>query len=430
MAMEMQNEATTPVQPRQDPNFVDSRPAHQVIANPIPGYDYSNHPESQAIHNGLAMKRLNTGQPTAGMKIGAPVPPKAQAQPTNVGVMNPYAQQLPTSGHEYSDSDYSKMAVPRGWGHGEISFGGGPATHIFSQPEASGVAQAREAAAHSQSEHAAHTKFLQGIDTDMASLMNEYYAGRASMDQVAGAHAAMSQYAGSLLGNDAQIHTAEAQRQHNFDPRQNPQYMAAMINQMDAESAHHRATAAAQDPLKKLELIDAINGNPQRRQTVLAMQGVDPATIAALPSQPQPGSVNAGNFQQHLAQNPGMAELLGDHNKQMPFDERLTRASQFPDFGDKSSTNRQLFDTWLKTAYGSHPDQWQQMWTSPPEPHENPLANFFDGGAAGLANNFWGTLTGTRLPSGTGAIPFGWRQNYDAAQRRIGILSKYNVTPF
>jgi hypothetical protein len=410
----MQNEITTPVRPRQDPNFRDLRPADQIIANPIEGHDYSYHPHFSNIQNGLAMKRMNAGLPAAGMKLGVQGAAPVQPQTPNVGVANAYAQPGAQKG-----------------GYGEITMGG-HTDHLYTPPERvaqiHAQVQANSARAERDRQAQARQQAIQHSGVNMEALMNEYYGGRASMDQVANAQASLGQYAGAQLGHDSAYAQAAAHKAANFNPHQDPAFMAAAINQMNMESQARLEAARNNDPMSKLPLIDAINKDPQRRATVLAMQGVDPGVIAALPSAPRGGAVNAANLAQHLEQpqNQELGRLLG--NSEMPFDDKLARASQFPDFADRNSVNRQAFDTWLQGEYANRPDEWARQYYVPPKPTGGPIGNFIQTLGARLINAP-SRLFGGGVQGGVGGSLFNGQGDYDAARRRVGLLTKYGISP-
>jgi hypothetical protein len=422
-----------PVEPNRDPNFVDARPAHQVIANPLPGYDYSRHPEADAIHSGLAMKQINSGQPAAGMKIGLQMP--KQPRPANIGIANAYAApatqgySLPEKFKEYDPHQAAQFSIPKSWGQGELTMDG-MTSYAYSTPEETQNRFAREDHIQAQGEHQAHGRML----ADSHDLLSRLAAGSMpnqqfgyNQEENAAAMQAIQQHMGSLLANDAQVHTANAQRVHNFDPRSNPAYMQAMIANMNAEGEYHRAQAANADPMRKLDLIDAILSDPAKRDFVLAQGGVDHSVISALPQRPQPGVVGPENLLAHLSRNPAMNELL--QNRGLPFDTKLARASQFTGFGDKSSLSRQLFDTWLKQEYAGHTDEWSQQLYSPPNPAQQiPVLGRAEGLLRAVANPV-GQMIGIGVPGGTGTGP-NWDDNYKKAQQRIGLIRQYNINPF
>jgi hypothetical protein len=422
-----------PVEPNRDPNFVDARPAHQVIANPLPGYDYSRHPEAEAIHSGLVMKQINSGQPAAGMRIGVQMP--KQPRPANIGIANAYAAptpesySLPEKFKEYDPHQAAQFSIPKSWGQGELTMNG-VTSYAYSTPEET---QNRSALADhilSQGEHLAHGRML----ADSHDLLSRLAAGAMpnqqfgyNQEENAAAMQAVQQHMGSLLANDAQVHTANAQRVHNFDPRSNPQYMQAMISNMNAETERHLAQARADDPAQKRDLLHSIMSNPELAEAYGAVESKDMATMAQAAEhqrvRQQIGiqGVSRGNVGAYIGL-PENRELQGIAQDQslLPL-ERVTRALSLPGADDPGSDLLRAIDAMVHENWKT-----QDAWNDASKHLPDRPPNFW-----GAQRIFGPLIAGVSKITGDATGLGDWQKNHDLlqalrqAQQRTGYEPKY-----
>jgi hypothetical protein len=388
--------------PAISPGFVDARPQSQVSAHPVPGYDYS---------------RVGVGgAPPAG----------------GVGVTNAYAPQpmnLPEQFKRYPASQ--KFDIPADWGQAVVESNGTRMYSYTTPQERQANDQRHQEYLHQQRE-TQQAQTMNGLNREMGALIRGTGPNgalpaeqRAAMAQVTG------QQIQAMMANQSQNDATRMQLAN--DPRNNPRLVDAQIAEMQAQTQRHLADAAASDPLRKLDLIDAINRDPQRRSLALAMGGADAQTIAAMPPVVTPAgdgapAVNPGNLMQHLSQpaNAGMAKLFEESAANgTDLGETIARAATMPGFADPMSENRQLFDAWLKQTY-TNPAEWQKQLYVPPDPDRSiPVL----GRIPGLVSALYGSFAGPQSMPGTGT-GLGWRGNYDDARRRFDLIQKYGISPF
>lgn len=133
------------------------------------------------------------------------------------------------------------------------------------------------------------------------------------------------------------------------------------------------------DPAAKIGMIDAINADPSRRATALAMQGVDPNQIAALP---QPGNPV------DPATNMNAAQWL-EANKGLPLHDKLASIRH----DTSNPAVRQALQLHLDSQYAK-PDDWEAAASQLPSvangdyQYSGPAASFLSG-PSNLAAHAW-----------------------------------------
>ena len=429
--------------------FQDLRPAHEVIANPVPGYDYSSHPEFDRIKQGVPQKEggpsgVGLGHPLLGMlvasAVGALQKPGVQGESPamtasrNVGVPDAHAaparpMNLPARGSAYpADRTFD---IPAHWGQGYVE-SNGRRIYSYATPEEQRARDERDRAYRAQQWDGERHGMIRDLHASMRSLANGTGpTGHLPFEQRATMVQTLGQQLGGLMATDQHGHAAELE--HGNDPRRNPDLIAAQVAGMRAEAQRHLAEAAAADPMRKVELLDAINKDPNRRSLAMGLGGADAATIAAMPPIPQPGvpggpAIHAGNLDQHLGQqqNASMAKLFDEaRTSDLDLGEVIARAANMPGFKEIASPTRQMFDAWLKQRY-TDPRAWQRELYVPPNPDDEwPVL----GRIGGLMSAIEGQMFGPDEMPGTGT-GLGWRGNHDAARRRFDLIQKYSLSPF
>lgn len=332
--------------------------------------------------------------PSATMKPAIGIPPAPGRDMTYFGRLLPSELPSPAPASAKAPAKVDSVALvatvpsigvasPQG---GEIHIGT-RANPIQGQPPSvspqEGAHQTADKMRHQQMQeaHQAIMSMAKGKNGQYGNLMNDSvpfsvkdnYGGASGYQNVPGeglhkAMAAMQAHYAALAQGDAHEHGA--QLQFGGDIRHDPAYRAAQIGHVNAQAAHGNAQAAALDPVAEESRLKRIMADPTLRAAYEAKIGVAPGTIPVppMPTRAADGTeqpaYHAGNAEQGLArpENSGLSAIINDPN--MPFHEKLARASQIPDFANPASPTRQLFNAHMHQLFPT-----QQSWQAHRESH-------------------------------------------------------------
>jgi hypothetical protein len=369
----------------------------------------------------------------------APPPAPTQAVPT-LAAPKP---QLPVQGVKYAGTP--AFTFPSGYGHAAVTGQDGTTAFSYSSPEDVAASAGRAKAYTNQRlDDQRHSQLSDLHGAIMAHLRGENgQYGNVDPESRAYNLSGLVNLHNNLLSADTAQH--QLAQQLAVDPHRNPEYVAALTNQTNAQADYARAHAteatakadAVAHPERKLDLLDKLANDPVKRALFLSSQGVTPEVQATLPlpaPQAPPGggpAIHLGNVNEQLQRNSdlsGLASIFG--NKDSALHEKLAAAAQIPGFRDPNSPNRQAFNAKIHELYPNK-EQWNAELNAYPKYGPQDLGGLSGvPGVQTVGGTALGLIAALSDPNALGGgYSWGnWGKNYAAGQELQRLLRENQIT--